>query len=129
MGLSRSLEKMKARYINLVPLLSFGALLVYACYAATVVGHWPYYSAPDPKDLPASHLTTPLLSFSALGFVLVLLIPIGYLVFRVLARVRKWQLRDQKGAFVWYAVGAAPWLLDLVLAWASGYSLIVWIMD
>lgn len=129
MGLSGTFATMHARYINLVPLLGFAALFGYACYAATVVGHWPYYSFPDPSDLPAEHLGAPLVLVSLLSFALVLLIPVAYLIYRILARVRKWELREQKGAYVWYAVGAAPWLLDLAIAGASRYSLISWILD
>jgi len=129
MGLFGTFATMNARYINLVPLFSFFVLLAYAGYAATVVGHWPYYSSPDPSDLPATRLAAPLLWVSLLGFALVVLIPVAYVAYRILARLRKWRLHDQKSAYVWYAIGAAPWVLDLVIAYGSRYSLLSWILD
>lgn len=120
---------MKARYINLFPLVCFFALFAYACYAALVVGHWPYYAFPDPKDLPAGHLTTWLALLALVGFASVVFIPIGYAVFRASARWKSWQLPDQGGALTWYGIAAAPWLLDLVIAYFSRYSLLSWIFD
>ena len=86
------------------------SLYVYAAVAAVIVGHWPSYGQPDPKDLqlPALHLAV------AAGFyVSACAAPAWAVCFPVCARVRSW--RSVRWHTACFATGVAVLFVSLFL--------------
>ncbi len=83
-----------------ISLLSVVVLIAFATMAATRVGHWPYYSNPDPKDL-----RLPILHVAALlSFPLALVsVPVGFFV-----AILSWSSLPRRHIVV-FAIGAAAW--------------------
>lgn len=110
-----------------MPLCGYVTLVLFAALVAHKVGHWPSYSAPDPKDLHWPFVTAPvflvviiaLLSVPAGAFAL-LLVMVYRLCQRGLRGHRKVLLRQ--GA--WWSVGAGVWAYDITRG-----GLLSWIMD
>src|SRR5687767_5436541 len=71
-----------------IPLIAFIALVAFAVIAAERVGHWPYYSNPDPKELrlPVLHAAA-LLSYP----VALISIPACLLVVIIAWRSLRWR--------------------------------------
>lgn len=113
-----------------LPIASFAILLGYACFAASVNGHWPYYAHPDPKDLSGAVLSHVVMFATLMGLLSVLLVPAAFGVSRILAA---WKRQDpltiEPGAARMYLVGAIVWCIDLALMSADRRSLTSWILD
>lgn len=99
-----------------IPLIAFAVPNAFAAIARFRVGHWPFYSHPDPKELAlrewhlASLLAFPVAALSlALGF-------IGFVVASGSAR---------KSDLVIFGVGAALWAFTL--PWTG--RLFQWLID
>ncbi len=106
-------------------------MLTYACYASVVVGHWPYYAHPDPKELPLSYLLSAVSWILLLGLASVILIPLGYGTCRLIARWRKTPFAVHRAAVGFYLAGAILWTADISaeftrLPWKS---LAGWVID
>jgi hypothetical protein len=119
------------RRLSLLPLFCFGIMLAYACYGAVVVGHWPYYAHPDPKELPARMLLQVVAMVMLIGAASVVCLPVGYAIWRGVLGVRKTPAPRHRVWVLWYLVGAIIWLLDFGalhdrLPW---HSVISWILD
>ena len=119
------------RRISLLPLASYAALLAYACYGAVVVGHWPYYAHPDPKELPVQVLLHIATIIMLMGVLSVLLLPIVYAAWRLVMRLQHRPVL-QDSVWVWvYVAGAIAWIIDFSalhgkMPW---HSVISWILD
>ena len=120
---------MKAHPVSVLPIVCYAALLAYAIYAALVVGHWPYYSHPDPKELPAGALTAAVLVITLFGLLSVVLIPVVYAGYRAIALWKRWQFRTAVSSIVIFTIGAAVWAIDFTLIHVGKHSLISWILD
>ena len=83
-----------------IPLLTFVSVIGFAIIAAIRVGHWPYYSNPDPKDL-----RLPLLHGAAL-----LSYPVALLTIPICLGVvfLGWGALKRRDVLV-FTVGAAGW--------------------
>lgn len=122
---------MKLSHLSILPLACYGALIAYACYAAMVVGHWPYYSHPDPKQLPGRPLVGVFAFITMLGLLSVVVLPAAYGAYRAIAASKEWKLPAQIKPVLLYSMGAAIWVLDVAaefndLPWPS---LMSWIFD
>ena len=111
-----------------MPLCGYGVLVLGGAIVALKVGHWPWYSHPDPKVLHWPLLTTPvaLISFTAL-----FAIPIGAIaLLGTMARL-EWtnssetQWRTLKRNAAWLGLGVCAWGFDI----ARDGGLLSWIMD
>ena len=120
---------MKTHPVSVLPLVCYAALLAYAIYAATVVGHWPFYAHPDPKDLPAGQLTALLGGLTLLGLASCVLIPVVYFIRRAATSSKKQQFQAAVSSITLFAVGAAIWAIDFTLIHVGKHSLISWILD
>lgn len=115
---------MKLSHLSILPLACYGALIAYACYAAMVVGHWPYYSHPDPKQLPGRPLVGVFAFITMLGLLSVVVLPAAYGAYRAIAASKEWTLPAQMKPVLLYSMGAAIWVLDVAaefndLPWPS----------
>jgi hypothetical protein len=120
-----------ARGFSLLPLVCYGVLLAYACYAWFHVGHWPYYAHPDPKQLPHGGLLTITGYVFTVGLFSMVLVPAGFLVRRVVGAFRRKALPWPHRAKMLYLAGAAVWALDIAaelshLPWSSNIG---WLAD
>jgi hypothetical protein len=119
------------RRFSLLPLASYGVVIAYACYAWFHLGHWPYYAHPDPKELPhRALLNIASVAFLA-GLFSLLVIPLGYGVWRGVLTWRKQAATPHHGPLAWYSAGLALWVLDLVaefsrVPWTSNIG---WLLD
>jgi hypothetical protein len=106
-------------------------MFVYACYGAAVVGHWPYYAHPDPKELPHRTLLHVAAIVMLIGALSVLLVPVGHVVWRLVQRLRHSEVREHRRWLLLYVVGMVIWILDCVSMFSRGpwHSIISWIVD
>ena len=119
------------RRFALLPLACYAVMFAYACYGAAVVGHWPYYAHPDPKELPLRTLLYVVTIIMLIGALSVLLLPIGYAVWRLVLKLKDRAVPKHRTWVLLYAVGAAVWIIDFVgvrvrMPWRS---LIEWMID
>jgi len=119
------------KQISLLPLVCYAAVLCYACYAASLLGHWPYYAHPDPKELPGPSFVTIAGLVVLLGLLSVIVLPFGYGIYRAIAAWKKHPVTSQTKPVLLYCAGAALWVLDVApefmrLPWSSLAS---WVMD
>lgn len=119
------------RRLSLLPIVCFGVMLAYACYGATVVGHWPYYAHPDPKELPGRMLFQAVAIVMLIGVASVVCLPVGYTIWRCICVMRKAPPTRHRVWILWYLAGVSIWLLDYAaehrrLPW---HSVISWILD
>ncbi len=117
--------------LGLLPLVSYGVLIVYACYAWFQVGHWPYYSHPDPGELPHRVLNYFTGVIFLVGALSILLVPVSLLIGRLIAGNREDSSSLLHRATVLYLAGAALWLLDYsaertAVPWTSNIG---WFID
>jgi hypothetical protein len=99
-----------------IPVAAFALLMVFASIASKTVGHWPYYSHPDPKDLGLPYLH----SLALFG------IPIGLLsafvgIIGLIGAHEQWR-RWHIGIFV---VGVLLWALNM----GQVGRLLNWLLD
>lgn len=86
---------------------SYVYIIVYATIAMLLIGHWPSYNNPDPKNLPTvflNHIADLLVFMSLLS---VLVYPIILLVAAKKDFLKKWH-------FWVYLSGIAIWTLDML---------------
>jgi hypothetical protein len=116
--------------VGWLPIASYAMLVGYACFAMSVVGHWPYYAHPDPKDLPGGSLVKVVTFTTLAGLASVVLIPAAFGFSRLVAA---WQKKEsltlQQSAARMYLFGAIVWCIDLGLKSAGRHSLTSWILD
>jgi hypothetical protein len=119
------------RYLGVLPLACYAALVVYACYAWIQIGHWPYYAHPDPKELPNRSLLSIASVMFLMGALSVIVIPFAYSLWRVVAVWRKWPISPHRAPVVLYLAGLAFWSLDYVAVFADlpWTSTISWLLD
>jgi hypothetical protein len=115
----------------LLPLVSYGVLIVYACYAWFQVGHWPYYAHPDPSELPYRLLGYITGVIFLAGAISILLLPVGLLIGRLIAAGRGDSSPSLHRSTVLYLAGAALWLTDFsaertAVLWTSNIG---WFID
>jgi hypothetical protein len=124
-------EQPIASVVAMLPLACYVLLVAAACYSWAVVGSWPSYGNPDPKNLPVRAVYTTAIIATLIGIVSVLILPIAELAFMAVRRLwrKEWRLHGTR-IVVFYGIGAALWIVD-VLRWrrvdASG--LVNWIFD
>ena len=119
------------KQLTILPLLGYAVLLGYAGYATVVIGHWPYYAHPDPKDLPGPTLLRIVSGAMAVSLAMVVALPIGYAIRRAVAAWKKQSLAPHPAPLLIYGAGALVWILDLAaeftpLPWSSLTS---WMLD
>ena len=117
--------------LSVLPLATYAVIIAYAYYGAAVAGHWPYYSHPDPKDLPLRALGYVASVFFLIGVLSVILIPAGYLVWRLAAFWTKRPVLPHLRAVLFFCAGSVLWVLDFAaihtdLPWTSQIS---WLLD
>ncbi len=99
-----------------MPLVAFFVVMLFASVAWRTVGHWPYYSHPDPKDLGLPFLHTLALFAIPIGLLSAFIGTIG------LIGAHEWWRQWHIGIFI---VG--------VLLWASNMGqaghLLNWLLD
>jgi drug/metabolite transporter (DMT)-like permease len=117
--------------LSILPLAGFLLLVGFAGYAASIIGHWPYYAHPDPKELGLPRMVTVVGLASLLGLLSIILLPCGYILARMVARWRQRPLVLSPGTLPLYFAGAALWLIDFTLMHTGGPwpSLLNWILD
>jgi hypothetical protein len=106
-------------------------MAAYACYGFIVVGHWPYYAHPDPKELPARVLLQVTAIIMLVGALSLVAIPVGYAGWRTVMHLRRRPIPKHGTAILFYVAGAALWLVDFAalhgrVPW---HSIISWILD
>ena len=116
---------------SILPLACYAIMLAYAGYGALVVGHWPYYAHPDPKELPLEFLLGAVAIVMLVGVAALLLIPIGYVAWRVAVAMRHQQIDARRKAVIVYSAGALLWVLDFAalhgdMPW---HSTLNWLLD
>jgi hypothetical protein len=119
------------RRLTILPLACYAAFLGYACYAWFQIGHWPYYAHPDPTELPHRLLLKITSVVFWVGVLSVMLIPVGYLLWRAVAIWKKRSVPPHRKPVVLYLVGVALWALDFAaevtdVPWTSTIS---WLLD
>jgi hypothetical protein len=119
------------RRFSLLPLACYGVLIAYACYAWFQIGHWPYYAHPDPKELPHRVLLNIATFAFLVGICSVIIVPVGYLIWRMVMAWRKKPAPPHRRPVLWYLAGVALWVLDSVaepaaMPWTSNIS---WLLD
>jgi hypothetical protein len=110
------------------PLLSYGALMLFAAYAAGVSGHWPVPNMPDPKALPLNG--SALVFLSILGAAMSTPIYLIAITLTVLARGCRlsWQ-RPSRWISKWEAAGLVACVSGL-MAWGFvSRGLLRWLCD
>jgi len=115
----------------MLPLACYVLLVAAACYSWAVVGRWPSYGTPDPKNLPVRAVHTIASIATLVGIVSVLLLPIAELVCTVVRRLwRKVGRVHDPRIVLFYGIGAVLWIVD-VLRWRSidAGGLVNWIFD
>ena len=117
--------------LSILPIVCYGLIVAYACYAAAVVGHWPYYAHPDPKDLPLRGLVYVADIILLIGLVTVVLVPIVYGAYRTKAAWSKVQVPPHRAAVGLYCFGALSWVADVAAEFANlpWKSLAGWVAD
>ncbi|MDQ8205810.1 hypothetical protein [Pelagicoccus sp. SDUM812003] len=120
---------MKPRILPLlasIPLVGYFIILCFAFVAMTQIGHWPYYSHPDPKELGMPIW----LGASAVGFLASALGAILIPAILGIASLVQWKQNKEKKeftlvlAFSIYVVGMALWIGDFSMGAFSS-----WILD
>jgi len=119
------------RRFTILPLACYAALLGYGCYAWFLVGHWPYYAHPDPKELPHRVLLNIVSVVFLIGLLSLVVIPVAHLLWCAVAHWRKWPIPPQRRPYILFAAGVALWVLDFAavftdLPWTSNIS---WLLD
>ncbi|MEO7413889.1 MAG: hypothetical protein ABIZ81_11075 [Opitutaceae bacterium] len=117
--------------ISALPLICYAVLVGFASYAASRVGHWPHYSAPDPTELAVHPLTFFVTLTTLLGLFSVVALPIAYGAYRGIAAWKNWPAARVTAALWLFLLGATVWILDVAaehtqLPWSS---LTGWIFD
>lgn len=117
--------------LSAVPLICFVILFAYACYGWAVVGHWPYYAHPDPKQLPFRPLLRLVSLVTFAGVLSLLVLPVAYAVARTVAATRKQTLVLPQSTLPLYFTGTALWVADFVVLKAGGpwHSMLNWLLD
>ena len=119
-----------ATFVALIPLGCYLLLVAAACYSWAVVGNWPSYGRPDPKDLPIRAVAQ-VASFATLvGIAAVILCPLAEMVFVGVRGLRRsnWRPHSRR-IFVYYAIGAVLWIVG-VIGWVTSHGgLVNWIFD
>src|SRR5688572_6312001 len=95
-------QRQLMRRFSLLPLACYGALIAYACYAWFQIGHWPYYAHPDPKELPHRELLSIMTAVFLVGVGSVILVPVGYPVWRGVMTWRKKPAAPHRRPVLWY---------------------------
>jgi hypothetical protein len=119
------------RRFSILPLACYALLFAYACYGAVVVGHWPYYAHPDPKQLPVRALAFAATFILLVGAFALLLLPVGYAIWRLILKLKQQAAPNHRVWVILYAAGATFWIADYAalhrrLPW---HSIINWILD
>jgi hypothetical protein len=119
------------RRFSILPLVCFALMFAYAAYGAVVVGHWPYYAHPDPKELPLPRLFAAVAIITLAGALSLLLLPIGYATWRLALRLKHRAVPTHRTWVGLYAAGAMLWVADFAalhgrLPW---HSVLNWILD
>jgi hypothetical protein len=119
------------RHAALLPLACYAVLFGYAGYGWWMMGHWPYYAHPDPKELPRRVLLSIATVAFIVGALFLVLIPIAYAGWRGAASWRKRPTAPHRKTVLWYSAGLAVWVLDMIpeftdAPWSSNIS---WLLD
>lgn len=116
--------------LSLLPLVCYAALVAYAVYATSVVGHWAYYNHPDPKELPLRPLLSVVSYIVLAGVLSVIVLPVFYAIQRltVESKIRARNIKLRVPALL-YLMGATVWISDLTLTLTDHHSLISWLID
>ena len=102
---------------------------MFAYYTSRAFGHWPTYGNPDPKRVEPRWLNDVVSAICALGCLLILVLPVGFIATHVVRHLRH---RDHAGLrlpWALYLMGTIPWLIDYVALRTDGPSLINWLID
>lgn len=111
-----------------LPLVAFVAVVGLAYYAWSVVGHWPVYAHPDPKDLPNS-AWRPILPWIVAGAVasVVLYPPLAAVsLARAKLPARVW-LREHGMGLTVFCLGVGLWAIETSVRGERG--LLSWLLD
>jgi hypothetical protein len=108
-----------------IPLIGYLVLFCFGAYAAFVVGHWPFYGNPDPKDLPTGGFREVVLLTSTIAAAAT---PV--LVTTFLARLWEgaWPLRTKRFEGCALALAAAFWGFELFHLQSAG-CLANWLLE
>ena len=115
-GPAKKLDAELLGYACWLPFIAFLALAGFATVARVRVGHWPYYSNPDPKDLDL-----PLLHAAALLSYPIALVSIPACLFVV---ILAWNSMKRRDVFM-VMLGVALWAFILPI---TG-PLFEWLID
>ena len=103
----------------------------YACYGAFVVGHWPYYAHPDPKELPLRALLNAVAIVMLAGALSLVLLPIVYGLWRLVVKLKHRAVPNHRTWLILYTTGAMIWIVDFTalhgrMPW---HSILSWLLD
>jgi hypothetical protein len=120
-----------SRRLSALPLACFLVIVAYACSAAAVIGHWPSYNNPDPKQLPLRPLLYATDLACLTGVLSVMVLPLAYGIARAVATRRKQLFALRPGTLPLYFSGAALWVVDIISIRTRGPwpSLLDWFLD
>lgn len=99
-----------------IPLAAYTVVIAFAAVAASRVGHWPYYSHPDPKDLQL-----PLLHRAAFFAVLIAHAALLAALCALVVRPQSWQPRHM----ALLLAGGGLWLFEAL----RDQHLFIWLID
>ena len=119
------------RHFSILPLACYAVIVGYGCYAWFQIGHWPYYAHPDPSELPHRVLMQIMTVVFLAGALSVILIPAGYLLWRIVASWTKRPVPPHRTPVVFYLSGVALWGLDFLAEFTDVFwtSNIGWLLD
>ena len=126
----KSAEQPVAIVAAFLPLACYLLLVAAAVYSWAVVGTWPSYGNPDPKDLPVRTVYTIAIIATLVGIASVVVLPVLELAFMAVRRAwrKQWRPHGRRIVAV-YGIGALLWIVGVVRWRIDAGGLVNWIFD
>ena len=119
------------RRFSLLPLVCYALMFAYACYGAFLIGHWPYYAHPDPKELPVRALLDTVAIIMLVGALSLVLVPVGYAMWRLAVKLKHRAVPQHRVWVMLYVAGVTIWIVDFAALHGKTpwHSILSWILD
>ena len=116
--------------LSTVPVVGYGVLFAFACIAYLMVGNWPHYSHPDPKELSLPIVHGFVRLFMYVSWLLILGNPLVYVVSAVGWKNKNAmeRLRFLRHIGI-FAIGAGLWAFEFYQAHRTNEGLMSWVLD
>src|SRR5687767_13461639 len=97
---------------SVLPLVCYVLLFAYAGYGAFVIGHWPYYAHPDPRELPLRVLLHTAVIIMLAGALSLIVLPMGYAMWRLVMKLKHRAVPQHRTWVMLYLIGSIIWVAD-----------------